>query len=116
MPGHAANQLGRPVSLVSLQTAECTDLVSRWVQDMSQHFKSLDQRHLLTVGSEGALMPGDRAGQGRAVRARGGAGQARYQHTLPTELALCALCNVACCLSGRQEAGAEHAAGVWGST
>ncbi|PSC71493.1 mannan endo-1,4-beta-mannosidase [Micractinium conductrix] len=37
----------------SYETAECTDLVSRWVQDMSQHFKSLDQRHLLTVGSEG---------------------------------------------------------------
>ena len=39
--------------LLSVQTPECTDLFHQWVLDMATHFKSLDQQHLLTVGSEG---------------------------------------------------------------
>ncbi|PRW56573.1 mannan endo-1,4-beta-mannosidase 2-like [Chlorella sorokiniana] len=35
------------------ETPECTDLFQKWVLDMATHFKSLDQQHLLTVGSEG---------------------------------------------------------------
>ncbi|KAL4422049.1 hypothetical protein ABPG77_004865 [Micractinium sp. CCAP 211/92] len=37
----------------SYEVPGCTDLVTKWVLEMAQHFKSLDQRHLLTVGSEG---------------------------------------------------------------
>lgn len=37
-----------------MQTPECVDLFQEWVLDMATHFKSLDQQHLLTVGSEGA--------------------------------------------------------------
>lgn len=37
----------------SYEVPECTDVVTKWVLEMAQHFKSLDQRHLLTLGSEG---------------------------------------------------------------
>lgn len=40
------------------QTPECTDLFQKWVLDMATHFKSLDQQHLLTVGSEGEARAG----------------------------------------------------------
>ena len=33
-----------------VQTPQCTDLVQKWTLDMAQHFKSLDQTHLLAVG------------------------------------------------------------------
>ncbi len=42
-----------PPSLPLPQTPECTDVFQKWVLDMATHFKSLDQQHLLTVGSEG---------------------------------------------------------------
>lgn len=49
-PAHCLPGLPRPPPA---QTPACTDALQKWVLDMSTHFKSLDQAHLLTVGSEG---------------------------------------------------------------
>ena len=62
-PAHPPTTSAHP-SVAPSQTPSCTDNFNKWVLDMATHFKSLDQRHLLTVGSEGAR------GWGRAMRAR----------------------------------------------
>lgn len=35
------------------ESAGCTDDLQAWVSEMATYFKSLDQKHLLTIGQEG---------------------------------------------------------------
>jgi hypothetical protein len=56
-----------------VQTPECTDIFQKWVLDQATHFKSLDQRHLLTVGSEGE--PGGGRAYGKGMQGTAGEGR-----------------------------------------